>query len=570
MTHRRVLYTRVPGRIEYRVRVPENARFDVGLGVVRDDLAVDFRVAVTLETGEERALLEERYSDHEQWQQRSVDLSAFGGQTIHLSLEADAAEPGAVAFWATPTISAQRRAEKPNVIFYVLDGGGADYMSLYGYHRRTTPNLERLAAEGAVFERAYSNSSWSKPSTTSFMTSLHSSVLGNTRDRFDPLPEEVVTMAQHFHRTGYQTAVFTSNAWAGSMSSLGRGVDRMRDAGVERDSTSSVELHQDFWNWRAEYPGGPYWVHFQPTDVHNESGDTDPPFRGLFLSPDQEKTWRDWDERLKEAGDHGVYRESFEKTGISRPDFFSLHQRMIDQNMAHQDYQLGQFIARLKAIGEWENTLMIIGADHSIDAAADDMGIAIQDELPPEWTYAIFRPSISRVPLIFFWPGHIDGGQRFDGPVSMIDVLPTVLDLVGLPAPEVLQGQSLAPLLLGREGWTQRPVIFDEVWLDSASGELQGLQEVVDGRWGASLWVGPDHERESQRRPVQLLLFDLWNDPWCLSPVNDDWPDLVEKYSALLKAQWRAHRELAEQFTPGGEVALTSEQLETLRALGYI
>ena len=52
----------------------------------------------------------------------------------------------------------------PNIIFYVIDGAGADFMSVYGYNRRTTPNLERLAARGAVFEHAYSNSSWSKTS----------------------------------------------------------------------------------------------------------------------------------------------------------------------------------------------------------------------------------------------------------------------------------------------------------------------------------------------------------------------------------------------------------------------
>ena len=91
-----------------------------------------------------------------------------------LALEADAERAGAVALWAAPTLSDTRRASKPNVILYVIDGGGADYMSLYGYNRRTTPNLERIAAEGAVFEAAYSNSSWSKTSTPSFMTSLPS------------------------------------------------------------------------------------------------------------------------------------------------------------------------------------------------------------------------------------------------------------------------------------------------------------------------------------------------------------------------------------------------------------
>ena len=62
----------------------------------------------------------------------------------------------------------------------------------------------------------------------------------------------------------------------------------------------------------------------------------------------------------------------------------------------------------------------------------------------------------TRVPLILVWPGRIPGGQRFQDPVSMLDVLPTILDLVDLPMPEVMQGQSLAPLLLGEEGWDAR------------------------------------------------------------------------------------------------------------------
>jgi hypothetical protein len=93
-----------------------------------------------------------------------------------------AAQPGgcAFAFLGSPTVSGSRQTDKPNVILYIIDGGGADYMSLYGYNRRTIPTLEKLAAEGAVFEHAYSTATWTKPSTTSFMTSLHNSVFGNT------------------------------------------------------------------------------------------------------------------------------------------------------------------------------------------------------------------------------------------------------------------------------------------------------------------------------------------------------------------------------------------------------
>jgi arylsulfatase len=245
--------------------------------------------------------------------------------------------------------------------------------------------------------------------------------------------------------------------------------------------------------------------------------------------------------------------------------------------MAYTDYQIGRLVDRLKAEGEWENTLLIVGSDHAFSPRT----MGVQDSLPPSWGYALFHPRMSRIPLIFVWPGRIEGGQRFGHPVSMIDVLPTVLDLVGLPAPEIVQGQSLAPLLLGVDGWEPEPVILDEFefWDDDESGKLSGVLEVVDGRWGASLeindglyWItrlgaGPP---EWPPRPVPLLVYDLWNDPYCLHSLHEERPDLVEKYTIFLEAQWAAHQALAQYFTQAETVPLTPEQLEALRSLGYI
>ena len=153
----------------------------------------------------------------------------------------------------------------------------------------------------------------------------------------------------------------------------------------------------------------------------------------------------------------------------------------------------------------------------------------------------------------------------------MIDVLPTILDLVGLPMPEIMQGQSLAPLLLGQGAWEQRPVILDEFEVDQENGELSGLIEIIEGRWGASLQINPDPDvPEEERRPVPLLLYDLWNDYWCLRSVHEEHPELVEHYTTLLEEQWEAHQALAQLFTPSESVALTPEQLRTLRTLGYI
>ena len=561
-THRRTLYTHAPGRLEYLVKVPEDGRLDVGLGVLREDTPVSFRITVEPQGGEADTLFEESYADHRRWALRSVDLSHLAGRIATLALEADAERAGTVALWAAPTLTGARATEKPNIIFYVIDGGDAR-MSLYGYNRRTTPNLERLAGEGAVFEHAYSNSTHTEVSTPSFVTSLHSSVLrGDGDDRM--IPEQEVSMAEHLHRAGYQTALFTTNPHAGWYAGLERGFDVLRDAAFDDDSASSVPLHEDYWSWREAYPGEPYFVHFQTTDVHGPYPFS--PLAGLYVSPELRETYYEWERQLDPyrpyrsfAPDSAAYAE----TGISKVAYFHAQRGLYDEAMAHQDYQLGRLVERLKAAGEWEHTLLIVASDHGIwYADPSSTGTPIYDPM---------LGSETRVPLLIVWPGRIAGGQRFSQPVSMIDVLPTMLDLVGLPMPEVMQGQSLAPLLVGEEGWEQRPVILDEFEVDEDTGELTGVIEVVDGRWGASLLIKPRPGAwpESQRA-APLLLYDLWNDPYTQHSLHEERPDLVEKYTKFLEAQFEAHRSLAQLFTRSDPVALTPEQLRTLRSLGYI
>jgi arylsulfatase A-like enzyme len=587
--YRRSLFTHAPGRVAYRLRVPEGGRIDTALGVLGTRSRVEFRVVAEPESVPPATLLRETYDDEERWAERSVDLSGFAGQTITLALETDSEAPGTVALWGAPTVSGARQTDKPNVVFYIIDGAGADYMSVYGYNRRTTPNLERLAAEGAVFERAYSNSDWTRPSTPSFLTSLQHSVLGGLRDNGNPVPDNILTLAEHLHRAAYQTAEFTRNPNAGSMSNLQRGHDVFRDGWVGGPtptgySTSSVGLHQEFWQWREASPGEPYYVHFQTTDVHFEHYPV-PPFAGLFISADRRQLRNTWNERLDEARASGAtFDESFERTGINRVEYFTAQRDLHDETMAHQDYQLGQLVARLKAQEEWERTLLIVAADHGVAAGASDYGIRMREPPPAEdlarssWlegggAAAMFASGVSRIPMIIVWPGRIAPGQRFSEPVSMIDMLPTILDLVDLPMPEVMQGQSLAPLLLGEPGWEPRPVILDQFDTDGA-GRFWGRIEVVDGRWGASLQINhpPDQGRYmiGPRSSPAVLLFDLWTDPNCLHSLHEERPDLVEKYTKFLEEQLEAHLALGRHLTPSEAPPLTPEQLEALRALGYI
>ena len=367
----------------------------------------------------------------------------------------------------------------------------------------------------------------------------------------------------------------------------------MRDTEPELASNSSVALHSDFLGWRETFPGQPYFVHVQTTDVHEPHFPVTP-FAGLYVSPARRDSFEVWWPQVRDAavpnyertGDvSGAFRAALESIGVEPRVFFTLQRDLYDETMAHQDYQLGRLVERLKAAGEWENTLLIISSDHGHPAGSfSRFGRELLDPRPEVWEGAFFDSYRTHVPLILIWPGHIPPGQRIAEPVSLLDVLPTVLELADLPPPEVMQGQSLVPLLMGREGWEPRPIVFEQYHIDPRNGLIAGHIEVLDGRWGASLAVYPEVDDTVDFRPdgiwrsarlfvpdkPRLLLYDVWEDPFATRNVNDKYPELVEKYTEFLLAQIEAHEALALHFTPGGEVELTPEQLETLRSLGYI
>ncbi|MBM3984979.1 MAG: sulfatase [Planctomycetes bacterium] len=514
-------------------------------------------------------------------------------------MEARGEQPGAVALWGAPIVSGAAAPGRPNVLFYVIDGGGADQMSLYGYERETTPFLGELAQQGVVFERAHSNATWTQPSTASFMTGLHHSVLGGLRRGLHstPVPDAAVTMAEHFRRGGWFTTSLTTNPNCARVIGLQRGVDVLDDTFDDEHSGSAAALHARFLELRAQYPGAPWWAHIQTTDVHEPNIPTEE-FAGRWVPPaDVERLW-EWEERMDEAapGLFGTtsiahyHDEALRRAGIDRHAYYDTRRGLYDETMRQQDAALRDFVQQLKDAGEWENTLLVIGSDHGHPAGTfARWGRGLIEPQPEEWQGALFDSYASRVPLIVVWPGHLPGGRRIAEPVAMIDVLPTLLELAGLPAPEICQGRSLAAALRG--GAPPRgPVLFDEVRVDEASGALVGNLELIDGRWGASLEVGPvpdgaDPARGRHAVPAggrwgavhpwfadvpRLLLYDLQADRFATRAVNDAHLELVRKYEGILRERWEAHVALAQGFTAAGGADMDPEMLERLKALGYV
>lgn len=598
---RRAIYVHTPTRLSYALRLPDAARLDLALGSFGAAARMSVRIA---DGGAEETLLEETVPPAEAWRQRSLDLARWSGREVTLSLAASGAEESApgVAFWASPTLSSaapepRPASERPDVVLYVIDGASAGYMSVYGYERPTTPNLERLAREGVVFERAYSNATWTMPSTASFMTSLHHSVLGGLRDDVNPIPPNATTMAEHFHGAGFHTGVFTFNPNAGSRSGLERGVDVFRDFGKRGapldpiEAISSKVLHEQFWEWREAYPG-PYWVHFQTTDVHPPHHPPSP-FAGRLVPAERSAALAEQMRSFRfpfnhtSASVHEHWQGQLREHDVDPQDFYATMQASHDEAMMHQDQRLGELVERLKERGEWEHTLLVIGADHGHPAASyPRFGRGRLDPQPPAWEGALLGEFESHVPLIFVWPGRIEGGRRIAAPVSMIDVLPTVLELAGLPRPEVAQGRSLAPVLLGEGEWAPPPVVFDEFRVQD-DGSLIGNLELLDGRWGMSLEIRTAEAASataSGRHPApaggrweardfpevsRFLLYDLDADPRALEDVADEHPEVAAEAQRRLWRLWAEHRRLAARFEAGAEAELSPEQTEALRALGY-
>jgi arylsulfatase A-like enzyme len=609
---RHTLFAHAPARLTFTFDATAAERLDFALTCLPGETV---KYSIEARRGSDAApqiVFEETCSESAEWLQRSVDLRPLRDATLQLSLCAlGAARDGAaglseagndaagVALFGSLVVSCAIPQVVPNVIFYVIDGGGADEMSLYRYGRPTTPFLEELAKEGVVFEHAYANATWTQPSTVSFMTSLQHSVLGGLRRgvHSTPVPDAAVTFAEHMRHGGWMTASFSANPNAGRVIGLERGMDVQSDDEPGSHSTSSLELHGRFWNWRKQYPGTPYWVHFQTTDVH-EPNHPVAPFAGLYVPKEQAKQLDQWEDQLWQAGGDlfgttsitAFYDQALERAGIDRQAFFGARRGLYDETMHHQDLALRQLVDQLKADGEWENTLLVIGSDHGHPAGTfARWGRGLFDPQPAPWEGALFDSFSTRVPLLFVAPGRLPQGKRMSNPVSMIDVMPTVLDLCGLPMPEICQGRSLAPLMRG-ETEEHPPVVLDEFRIDEHTGRQVGNLEMIDGRFGASLEIGPDpsgNDTERGRYAIpaggrwgavhpyfpeapKLLLYDLEKDPFALRAVNDQYPEQVDKYEQLLRALWESHQALGTQFQAASRVALSPEQLETLKNLGYI
>jgi arylsulfatase A-like enzyme/predicted Zn-dependent protease len=399
----------------------------------------------------------------------------------------------------------------PNLLLITLDTTRADRLGCYGHAAAVTPSLDALARQGARAVDAYTSVPLTLPSHATMLTGLYPIAHGVRNNGTYRLAAGIPTLAESLQAAGYDTAAFVAAYPLLAKFGLGRGFARYDDAldASELVSDYDSEIPADrvrdkFLAWlpNAAAAGRPFfaWVHFY--DPHL-------PYR--------------------------PHREFAGQTGRGQAGLY-------DGEIAFMDRQIGAILAQLRQRGLLARTLVVAAGDHGEDLGEHQ-----------EYGHGVFCYQESlRVPLILCQPGALPAGRAIPGQLNLVDLMPTLLELLGLPAPAGLQGESFAPDLYA--DWPERPRSF----------YFESLFAKEDMDW------------------APLTGFLSWPDKFISLPVPELYDlavDPGERANRLPRAGARA-RELDRRLreflarngreAAGSRTALSAEDRRRLQALGYV
>lgn len=393
-----------------------------------------------------------------------------------------------------------------NVLLVTLDTTRADHIGCYGYPHAFTPTLDSLAKDGVVFENAYASVPLTLPSHAGILTGLYPPENGLHNNGKGMLGSGFSTLAETLASAGYETAAFIAAVVLRSQNGLNRGFQTYDDemAGGERrgDETHLMrdgKLVVDVaLKWLSGHTSRPFfcWVHLY--DPHA-------PFEG--------------------------HAETFGDRFRERP---------YDGDIAFADLHVGRLVAFLKERGLYEQTMIVVVGDHG-------EGFGEHTEL--EHGFMLYNSTL-RVPLIITNPGTGKAGYRVPNPVSLVDIVPTVLDSLRIPLSGRVSGVSLQN---GLKGLPIEPRdCYSETDSPFVAFGWAPLRSVTTDRWK---YVHTTRDE----------LYDLRQDPLELNNLADSQPEQLEEMRQLLAG---LEQQMVE--CPERDMQLTAAQRRQLASLGYV
>ncbi len=462
---------------------------------------------------------------------------------------------------------AQEAPRRRSVLFYLIDTCRADRLSCHGNERETTPFIDRLAARGVVFERCYAQAPWTKPSVASMLTSRYAGEVGIYL-LLQQLEDELTTLPEAFQAAGYATAGFSANPLVGAFSNYAQGFDHfvesiLVNAGdpINFASGSAKKLNRMVIPSLEKQRAWPQFLYVHSVDPHEEY-EPAPEYLQLFADPAREELYRrEWRTLLASRppvpGNH-LTRDNFERTGIEPGPFIDYGLRLHDADLRANDTELERLWIALQENGWGDDVVLVLTSDH---------GEEFYEHGGTSHAYSLYDEQL-HVPLVLYAPGLLPEGQRIDRPVSLIDVYPTLCDLLEVEAPEGLSGRSLVPLIRGDEGWIDEPVMAEKTEDPGGrkAGSAMGIaMSRIEGNWKLILNLLSPEGRPMPRHE----LFDLLADPGERKNLAAELPERVARMEAALMEWSAGNMGLVVADTVEPE-KIDPALLEQLRALGYV
>jgi arylsulfatase A-like enzyme len=571
---RRALVLDADSGAAWRVRVPPGGHLDFGYGVQESAWhgpgdGSFFQVEVVAD-GHPPVVVWEDYLTpkhdprHRTWRHAHVDLAAYAGRAVTLRLLARASPPTHEPFATrhdarddAPVVSAPRimgeRSAHPNVVLILVDTLREDGLGAFRTDRDPSPHLDDLVDEAAVFERAYATAPWTHPSTGSLLTGLlppqHG--LGTAPAGMSFFRPQTVLLAELFHRAGYATATVSNNLIVSPDEGFARGVDSFDTRSLDIDQYFGAErVTRGAMEWLDEAGDAPFFLYLHYFDPHDRY-QAPLPYTRAFVTPALRARVKDLDvtrgrvnpirNRLYEDG----RRTDFEPS----TDTMEVLRGLYDGEIQYVDAWIGRLLRFLQQRGRDRDTIVVLTADHGEEFLDHDYlkhGQGLYDEL-------------IHVPLVMRFPDGTGRGRRIASPVSLIDVVPTLLAACGLSdaARYAGPGRDLYGLLARSPADDPGPVFAVSYGGQAASSSAAHgpKHAVIDERWKLI------HTLETD----EVELFDLERDPREQRNVAGEHPQVVDRLRALADSTLAAP-------PPAGEPAAPMNRalLEKLEALGYV
>jgi arylsulfatase A-like enzyme len=451
-----------------------------------------------------------------------------------------------LAIVAVLCLAALGCAEPPrpkSAVLIVLDTLRADRLTVYGHDRPTSPRLAELAEKGVLFEQAITNAPWTLPALAAMLAGQYP-----TAEVYeDGLKSSLVEVLRD---GGWKTAAFTEGGFASRHFGIDAGFDdfreqshrafAMEDEKEEPDDYDSAKTFAWAIEWLERVGDEPFFLLLHTYEPHM-------PYRQTTFAEELSR------------GSLGETFEILDQIGMALggeapgPEELEYIRALYDGGVLAADRLVGELLDALEALGLEKETLVVVTSDHGEDLGhRDPMQVAkhghtLYDEL-------------LHVPLILHDPVRDYPFRRVEAQVRTVDVLPTILDLLGLPETRLPYGRSLVPMMLGEE--TEDRLAFARLAPHTYTVPrlLLGIRSSTH-----KLIVEPTGEGKSRRE-----IYDLRRDP-------GERENLVGRERDVAQRHYRELREIAQDLRSRGiprygpaEDAPEDEVREQLRALGYI